>query len=160
MKSLTKAVGIIVLIQIAFAWTGTLHAKIYKCVSEQGQVRYIDRPCPIDDDEKELQHSKDPLNSSVRLLQRKLLNSDDENNSTSRAASNDVDTSGKASDDKKLGSTTALSQSGGVSSGTSKSNHSEQSSPSATNNVAGSSTTSSDDQAVKPTHKFAALKTY
>jgi len=60
-KRLLKTLGLVALFQLGFV--STSHAAIYKCVNTQDEVFYLDKPCPVNHDEKSLKHVKDPKNT-------------------------------------------------------------------------------------------------
>ncbi len=64
MKSkILKAVGLVVLFQLTFS--SSAQAAIFKCVNQQDEVFYHDKPCPVNHKEKSLKHVKDPKNAAA-----------------------------------------------------------------------------------------------
>jgi len=64
MKSkLLKAVGLVVLFQLTLS--SSAQAAIFKCINQQDEVFYHDKPCPVNHEEKSLKHVKDPKNAAT-----------------------------------------------------------------------------------------------
>ena len=64
MKSkILKAVGLVVLFQLTLS--SSAQAAIYKCINQQDEVFYHDKPCPVNHKEKSLKHVKDPKNAAA-----------------------------------------------------------------------------------------------
>ena len=154
-----KVLGLSTLLQLALAGTGTLQASIYKCVSADDEVIYISTPCPVNHEEKEMEHSKDPKGGALNAYQQKALASKKERQAAVRKSvtvgkedtSNTKTLRTSVSSENGSGSDTEISSSAKESTGQS----SESSSI-----AAGSSGDGYSDPYPKPATKFSALKAY
>jgi hypothetical protein len=155
-----KVLGLSTLLQLALAGTGTLQASIYKCVSADDEVIYISTPCPVNHEEKEMEHSKDPKGGALNAYQQKALASKKERQAAVRksvtvgkkdTSSTKTLRTSASSENSSGGSDTEISSSAKGSTGQS----SESSSI-----AAGSSGDGYSDLYPKPATKFSALKAY
>ena len=155
---LIKVLGVGALLQLSLAGTGTVQASIYKCISKQGTVTYNEIPCPINHEEKEIAHSKDPKNSALGSVAQHPQNSNYSNIASRKSTS--ATTTGADNRTKKL-DTSVTSQNSGIGAGSVSSANNSETSGSVSNSLAVDSNNSSfaNEKVGAPT-QFSALKTY
>ncbi len=61
-QNIKVKISFIVILTLQVSMLSTVSASIFKCENQQGEVYYHDKPCPVIDNETEMNHEKDVKN--------------------------------------------------------------------------------------------------